>query len=233
MKIRQTLPGEAITMEMTNNRPEVAVVGAAFMDLQVYPVNKTLLDTASYSAERMVWSVGGDAINESTILTRMGHQARLISCMGDDMIGRMVLEHCGRNGIDTSRIKQDPGKTTSINIGLIGEDAERTFITNRSGSIWTIRPEDIDITAIDGAKILSFASIFNTPCLEVDFMIRLFERAKQQGMIICADVVAPKKGETLQDVAGALPYIDYFFPNLEEAALLTGLRKYVHDEKPA
>jgi sugar/nucleoside kinase (ribokinase family) len=30
-------------------------------------------------------------------------------------------------------------------------------------------------------------------------------------------------GETIRDIADALPYLDYFMPNLEEAAMLTGL----------
>lgn len=207
---------------MANTTCEVAVVGAAFMDLQVYPVNRTLLDVPSFPAEKMIWSVGGDAINESTIITRLGHSVKLVSCMGKDMVANMVLEHCKKNGINTSTIKQDPSKITSINIGLICEDGERTFINNRSGSIWTCAPQDIDINAISGSKILSFASIFNTPLLNEEFMISLFERAKAEGMIICSDIVSAKNGEKLENIQKALSYIDYFFPNYEEAKRLTG-----------
>ena len=209
-------------MEREKRKSEVAVVGAAFMDLQVFTVNRTLLDVPSFPAQKMLWSVGGDAINEATVLTRLGHETRLVSCIGRDLVGGMVLEHCRKNGIDVSCLREDPEKNTSINIGLIGEDAERTFITNRSGSIWTIGPEDMDVNGIDGVKVLSFASIFNTPLLTEDFMIPLFEKARAQGTVICADVVSPKNGETLESIRGALRYVDYFFPNLEEARRLTG-----------
>ena len=90
-----------------NNDCDVVIVGAAHMDLQVYPIGKDLLDVASYPAKEMVWSVGGDALNEATIITRLGHKVKLISCFGDDMIGSMIMEHCRKNNIDTAHIKQD------------------------------------------------------------------------------------------------------------------------------
>ena len=42
-----------------------------------------------------------------------------------------------------------------------------------------------------------------------------------QGKIVCADMTKRKKGETLEDMAEAFSYIDYLFPNDEEAMLLT------------
>lgn len=200
-----------------NDNCDIVIAGAAHMDLQVYPVKRTLLDTASYPAKQMLWSVGGDALNESTILTRLGHKVKLISCIGDDMIGSMILEHCQKNQIDTTFLKRDKEKITGINIGLIGEDGERTFINNQSGSIWTFCPEDVELEAVCGGRILSFASIFNNPLLDKRLLLPLFRRAKEQDMIICADIVGAKKGERLEDIAEALGYVDYFFPNYEEA----------------
>lgn len=201
---------------------EVVIVGAAITDLQIYPVNKSVTEVASYPAEQMVWTVGGDTLNEATILTRLGHKVRMISCIGDDAPGAIILDHCRANNIDTAFLKRDPSKTTAINVGLIWEDGERTFINNRSGSMWTFSPEDVDLSAVSQGKILSFASIFNNPLLDGPFLLKLFRKAAAQGMTICADMVAPKRGETLEDVREALGMVDYFFPNYEEAVRLTG-----------
>lgn len=201
---------------------DIVIVGAAHMDLQVYPVGKELLQVASYPAQKMVWSVGGDALNEATIITRLGHKVKLISCIGDDMIGGMIIEHCEKNHVDTTYLKRDPAKITGINIGLICEDGERTFINNRSGSIWKFCPQDVDLSAVRGGRILSFASIFNNPLLDEELMLPLFERAKEQGMVICTDIVGAKRGEKLTDIQRALSYVDYFFPNYDEAKALVG-----------
>jgi len=207
---------------MKNDRNEVVIVGSAHTDLQLYPVGKDVLAAASYSVREMILTVGGDAINEATIITRLGHKVRLVSCIGDDVIGSLVMDHCRQNQIDTEFIKRDSSKITSINVGLIAGDGERTFINNRSGSIWTFRPEDINLEAVDGGKILSFASIFNNPLLDERIMLPLFQRAKERGMIICADIVGSKNGETLADIKTALSYVDYFFPNYDEAKSITG-----------
>lgn len=204
---------------------EVVIVGTALTDLQVYPVKKSITDVASYPAEQMVWTVGGDTLNEATILTRLGHKVRMVSCIGDDAAGALILEHCEKNRIDTSWLKRDKTKATGINVGLIWEDGERTFINNKSGSVWTCAPEDIDLEAVTEGKILSFASIFNNPLLDEPFLLSLFQRAKDRGMTICADMVAGKRGETLADIRRALGYVDYFFPNYEEASVLVGKRE--------
>lgn len=111
---------------------EVVIVGAAHTDLQLYPVGEDVLNAASYSVKQMVLTVGGDALNEATVITRLGHRVRLVSCVGDDVIGSLVLEHCRKNNIGTEYIKVDSNKVTSINVGLIREDGERTFINNKN-----------------------------------------------------------------------------------------------------
>lgn len=189
---------------------EVVIVGAAHTDLQLYPVGADVLDTASYSVKQMVLTVGGDALNEATVITRLGHKVRLVSCVGDDVIGSLVLEHCRKNNIGTEYIKVDSSKVTSINVGLIREDGERTFINNKSGSIWTFCPEDVERESVSHGRILSFASIFNNPLLDESLMIPLFERAREKGMLICADIVGCKRGERLEDIQRALSYVDYF-----------------------
>ena len=206
----------------TEKSCDIAIVGAAIADLQVYPVTKGIASTASWSAEGMEMKVGGDAINEAFVMTRLGHRVRLVSCIGNDSTGHFLLAQCDANGVPADYIRVDPGKITSMNVGLIWEDGERTFINNKSGSIWTFGPGDLDLASIDGARMLSFASIFNNPLLDGAFMVKLFERARSQGMLIAADIVAAKNGETIGDIREALSYIDYFFPNYDEAAALTG-----------
>lgn len=207
---------------MKNDVCEVVIVGAAHTDLQLYPVGRDVLDSTSYSVNQMILTVGGDALNEATIITRMGHKVRLVTCVGDDVIGSLVIEHCQNNAIDTKYIRRDNQKITSINVGLIAEDGERIFINNRSGSIWTFSPEDVNVQAVNEGKILSFASIFNNPLLDKSVMIPLFRQAKEKGMLICADIVGSKNQETLEDIREALSFVDYFFPNYEEARGITG-----------
>ena len=195
---------------------DVIIIGAAIVDLPLRPVSKEVFDVVSYPVDGIAMTIGGDAINESTIITRLGHKVGLMSCIGVDVAGAFVLNHCKTTGIDTQYIKQDP----SI-VVLVAADGERTFITNRQGSLWKFKYDDLDMSALKGAKILSFASIFNNPLFDNKALVSVFSKAKEEGMIICADMVSPRLDEKLEDITEALSYVDYFFPNFEEASEMT------------
>ncbi len=204
------------------NTYEVILVGSAQMDLLVYPFDRKDTDAVTYQVDEMTWSIGGDAINEATIISRLGHRVKLVSCFGDDMMGRMIIDHCDKNGIDTDFLKLDKDKVTGVSIGLVEKSGERVFINNKSGSVWTFEPSDIDLNEIRDAKIMCFASIFSNPMLDGKFALDLFKCAKEEGMLVCADIVSPKNEETLDDIRDILPYIDYFFPNYIEGKKMTG-----------
>ena len=209
-------------MNKVGKEIDVIIIGAAIVDLPLRPVSKKVFDVASYPVDGIAMTIGGDALNESTIITRLGHKVALMSCIGVDVPGAFVLDHCKKNNIDTAYIKRDPSIDTSINVGLVAADGERTFITNRQGSLWKFKYEDLDMSSLKDAKILSFASIFNNPLFDNKAMISVFKKAKEEGMIICADMVNPRLNEKIDDIAEALSYVDYFFPNFEEASALTG-----------
>lgn len=204
------------------NNNEVLVIGAAIVDIPLQPVSKNIFEIESCPLNRIAMTIGGDAINEATIISRLGHPAMLMSMVGDDVPGRFVLEHCRNNNIDISGVKVRPEVDTSINIGLVTEDGERTFVTNKNGSLWKLSFDDLDTAAFDQVRLLSFASFFNNPLLLGPPLVELFKKAKERQLIICADMVKSRFGEGLDAIREALGYVDYFFPNYDEACLMTG-----------
>lgn len=201
---------------------DVLCVGAALVDIPLRPVSKDLFEIESYPLDQIAMTIGGDALNEATIISRLGKKVGLVSMVGKDSVGDFILHHCQKNGIDTSGVHQKEGVDTSINVGMVTADGERTFITNRNGSLWKMTLDDVDLSVIKGAKILSFGSIFNNARLDAVALKLIFQKAKEEHMVICADMIKPRFNETLEDIAEALSYVDYFFPNFDEACLITG-----------
>jgi sugar/nucleoside kinase (ribokinase family) len=204
---------------------DVICAGAAIVDILLQPVSKNIFDTESYPLEKIEMTTGGDAINEAIILSRLGRKTALLSKIGADSAGAFIQEACRENGIDYASLHVEPGLITSMNVGLVAADGERTFVTNRNGSLWKLCAKDIDISRFSQAKILSLASIFNAPLLDGKSLEGIFSAARDAGMMICADMIKPRLGETLEDIRKALGYLDYFFPNYEEAVLLTQKRE--------
>ena len=142
--------------------------------------------------------------------------------VGKDVVGDYIIDHCRREGIDHAGVRQREGIDTSINVGLVSADGERTFVTNRNGSLWMMTGDDIDLSLVGRARLLSFASLFNSPRIRDDDLVRIFKAAKGAGMTIAADMIKPRLGETFDDITGALSRVDYFFPNCDEARMMTG-----------
>ena len=201
---------------------DVICVGAAVVDIPLQPVSKNIFDVDSYPLEQISMTTGGDALNEATIISRLGHKVALNSIIGQDPAGHFILDECKKEGIDTDSFKQDPALDTSINVGLVTSDGERTFVTNRNGSLWKFSLDDVDFGRFPQARLLSLASIFNSPLLDGDALVKVFTKAQEHNLIICADMIKPRLNETLEDIREALSYVDYLFPNYEEACLLTG-----------
>lgn len=201
---------------------DVICVGAAIVDIPLQPVSRDIFDIESCPLQQISMTIGGDAINEATVMSRLGHKIGLMSMVGKDAVGNFIVEHCEKNGIDYSGVRMKEGVDTSINVGLVTADGERTFVTNRNGSLWKMTIDDVDLDRIPEARILSLASIFNNPLLDCKALVKIFKVAKANDMIICADMIKARLGETLDDIKEALSYVDYFFPNYDEACMMTG-----------
>jgi sugar/nucleoside kinase (ribokinase family) len=201
---------------------DVICMGAAHTDLPLQPVSKNVFDIESYPVDRIALTTGGDAQNEAIIISRLGHKVALMSMVGDDIPGHFVLESCKKNRIDFQSIHVEKSIETSINVGLVTPGGERTFITNRNGSLWRMTIEHMDLNRLRSAKLLSYGSIFNAPRIDEPALVRIFKEARKHNLIICADMITPRLGETLQDIKEALSYLDYFFPNYDEACIMTG-----------
>jgi sugar/nucleoside kinase (ribokinase family) len=204
-----------------DKKVDVICVGAAIIDIPVRPVSKDIFDIESYPVDQIAMTIGGDAINEAIIISRLGFSSALMSLIGNDLMGEYIVKQCERNHVDISSLVIDDNIDTSINIGLVREDGERTFITNRNGSLWRMTVDDVDFKSFKNARLLSLASIFNNILLDNAALVKVFNEAKKNNLIICADIKKSRNGKGLNDIRESLGYLDYFFPNYSEAAGLT------------
>ena len=213
---------------MHTQSPDAVVIGAAIVDIPLAPVTPDILSAHSTPLERIAMGLGGDAANEALALARLGHAPALVSVVGRDAPGDFALQALSRGGVDVSAVTRREGLDTGINIVLVRPDGERGFITSQTGSLRQLGLSDIlpalDAPALSGAKVACLASLFVSPKLTLKDTAALFDALKARGLILCADTTRPKNGETLREAGDALSRLDYFFPNLQEAARITGER---------
>ena len=203
-----------------------AVIGGGVVDIPLAPVDAAVFQAHSTPLARIAMQAGGDAVNESVALSRLGHPPLLVSKVGDDAAGDFLLRTLAREGVDVSAVVREAGLDTGINVVLVRPDGERCFITNRNGSLRRLGPADIrpalDDPAFEDVKVACLASLFVSPMLSIADTASLLDALKARGVLLCADTTRPKHGETADDLAPVLARLDYFFPNRDEAAMLTG-----------
>lgn len=198
-----------------------SIIGAAHLDALVEGIDEHALHQGSSPAEQIRLGFGGDALNEAVTLTRLGGKVDLISKIGTDHGGDMVLEFCRANGLDTGNITRVEGLSTSMNIVLIDQAGERRFITDPKSSLRSLTLEDVLPHVESLAPIVCFASLFVFPRFRAEELETLFSAVKGRGCLLAADMTKRKNGEKLADISRVWPYIDILFANAEEAGLLT------------
>lgn len=217
---------------LDNIQKDVTVIGPAIIDVLAGPVHPNVFQIGSQPMENIKLSFGGDALNESIVLARLGKRVELVSKLGQDEAGARVLDYLRTNNVSVDSVMVEQGLETGMNIVLIDSAGERHFLTNPKGSLRKLTEKDVEPFIDKAANIICFASMFISPLLDIVAMEHLFKRIKQKpGRVLVVDLTKAKHGERLEDLRRLLSYVDYILPNEEEIALLTGERDpYVNAE---
>ena len=201
---------------------DVTVIGPSVIDILAAPFDPEALAKGKRDVDQIRMSFGGDALNESVVLSRMGKKVQLISKIGADEAGRSIRRHLEKEKVSTKHVIVEQGLNTSVNIALVDADGGRKFLTDPHSSQRKLGLEDVLPMLDETAPIVSFASIFISPCFSIEKTEQLFSRIKAAGKTLVSDVTRPKNGETFDDLKFLFPYMDFFVPNDEEIFLLTG-----------
>ena len=222
---------------------KLIVAGAGILDVLVCPVDRDVFEKGSSPVDTIKISTGGDALNEATVLARIAQERgkiTLLSVLGRDRAGEMILEHCQKEGISTEFVTVEKNLETGVNVVMVEKDGSRSFFTNPQSSLRKLSlehfPEDFSMipgnteeickeetrSADEKAGVFCLASMFVSSELGNREMAEIFARAKKADLYVCADMTKCKRQETAEDIREALGYLDYLFANEEEAALVTG-----------
>ena len=224
--------------------PQVLCVGQSVVDC----ITKNSRESSGRKvADSITLNVGGDAVNESIALTGMGHCAALMCCVGSDHAGKIILDEVKRHGVNTDHVTVRPDLVTPVADIFVREDGSRYSVSSMSSLVPGYVPDlaaalrvpgkagpgagiesgpeaGQDAAGGSGVKVVSFASLFRAPLDDPAVIRKLIREAHESGAIVCADTKLPTFRKTeLSEIADVLPFIDYFFPNEEEALYYTDM----------
>ncbi len=201
---------------------DVACVGILVADLFASPIQRLPNPGELTPTSGLVMSVGGSAANTAAALRTLGQKVVVAGKVGMDMQGDFVIAELQRRGIGVSHIKRTSKCSTSGTVVLSVAGEDRRYL-HCIGANAEFDLKDLDCGVVEGAQVLYVGGYLAMPSFTACQLTDLFRKAKAFGRTTVLDVAIPAGAESgLEDVAPALPYTDYFLPNNQEAARLTG-----------
>lgn len=131
---------------------------------------------------------GGAPANVAVGLARLGVNAGFMGMVGDDAFGHFLVDVLKSNGVSTQGVRFSSVARTALAFVSLQKNGERDFMFYRHPSADMLySPQDVDVAAIQSAKIFHFGSI--TLISEPSRSATLFalETARQAGCRISYD----------------------------------------------
>jgi len=96
-------------------------------------------------AEEGVMASGGGATNVAVGLRRLGESVKMISRVGTDNLGKMMVDEINGEGVDVNVVQKGEGKT-GMSVVLVNSEGARSIVTFRgeSGKIEGKKIIDVD-----------------------------------------------------------------------------------------
>jgi 5-dehydro-2-deoxygluconokinase len=172
------------TVFAAGRRHEIACLGRLAVDLYAQQIGARLEDATSFAKY-----LGGSSANIAFGCARLGLRSAMISRVGDDHMGRFLLETLEREGCDTSQVATDPERLTAL--AMLGVKDRSTFpllFYRENCADMAIALDDVDEQFIAQCQsLLVTGTHLSTPAM-LAVSSRALEYAQRHGVRTVLDI---------------------------------------------
>lgn len=126
----------------TSDAPRLMVIGSINTDL-VADVERLPREGETVGAFDFQQHLGGKGANQAAAAARMGADAFMVGCVGDDVFGPQALRGLEDVGVDCSLVRTAPGTPTGAAMITVGRRGENTIVFV-SGANGALTGEDVE-----------------------------------------------------------------------------------------
>ncbi|MFN8224656.1 MAG: sugar kinase [Gaiellales bacterium] len=161
--------------------------------------------------------VGGSGAIMACGAARLGLATSLIAVVGDDPLGRFMLDALRERGVIVDGVRVDPERPTGVSVVLL-RDGDRAILT-ATGAIDRLGVDPIDPAAVGSARHVHVSSYFLQRGLHA-VLPAVLERARAGGATTSVDPNWDPRGDWDSGLLDTLPLVDVLLCNAEEAVRL-------------
>jgi sugar/nucleoside kinase (ribokinase family) len=170
-------------------------------------------------------TTGGNAVNCSIALAKMGIACDAVVKVGNDALGEFVVGELKKYGVGTAGVIHSNGIHTPFTFASIFTGGQRSFF-HTMGANGTLCYQDINLDVIRGAKFCFVTGTMVMATFDGEQTAHLLKDAQKLGAKTLLDTVyldSASRDQWQQIIYPALPVLDYFIPSQPEAKAITGL----------
>jgi sugar/nucleoside kinase (ribokinase family) len=198
---------------------KVVTMGVHVLDVLVRPVEEIPEGQGGQLVEQIRITAAGSAGGTALTLAKLGAEVHSAGAIGADEVGEMLTGLLERAGIDTSMLVRRDSVQTSASVLPIRPDGSRPAF-HVVGANATYLPGDVNWDEFDGVTHLHLGG---PEFMGGEAAAEILSQARERGIVTSADVLAPGEQGLLEWIAPALPHLDYFLPNDDQARGFTGI----------
>ncbi len=195
------------------NRPRIAVVGSANIDLTTF-TDRFPKPGETIFGQKFDLGFGGKGANQAVASRLCGADVFMVARLGTDLFGPATIENFRKLGIDTTHVKQIEGLSSGVAPIFVEPNGQNRILVVK-GANDALKPADVDAAA----EVLKSADCivlqFEIPLETVYYTVAF---ARKHG-VRC--ILNPAPGQPVE--MRSLADLDYFVPNESEAEVVGGV----------
>jgi sugar/nucleoside kinase (ribokinase family) len=218
-------------MDTSDNPRKILCVGDLVADIFASPLARLPNPGELILTDRIAVFPGGNALNTAVALSRLGEQVAIAGSVGDDALGRLLQDQMQTLGLDVRGVRQEPEGMTASTFIVRAEGEDRRFI-HSLGVAATFTGEHISPELIPDNGLMLIGGYLKLGAWNDEVLADLMRNARQRNCTVVLNVcIAQDSGVDPKRCLPLLEHVDVFAPNEDEARILTGDDKPVHQTK--
>ena len=205
---------------------ELVVLGEVALDVILAGVDKI---PHRWSEVGNVQTAGvftaGSAGYVAQCFSKLGGRAAIVGRIGDDSLGRIVIEGFHDCGVSTSNLVVDEAFETEVSTVVVYNDGNKSSVVSK---VPPLRLDRLDPRCLHGAKALHIGAYLMLPDLWGRNTIRWIRHAKREKTLVSLDPQMSATGEWGKAFEGILEHLDLLLLDEVEARKISR-RKHTLD----
>jgi len=204
-------------------RGRVVSLGAHIIDILGRPVTHIPPGQGRLLLEEIRITAAGTAAGTSVDLAKLGAEVIAMGAVGDDLLADLLISLLAGYGVETGHLARKPGLRTSATMLPIRPNGERPAL-HMPGASSSLALEDIDLDTIASADVLHVGAPDVLGRFGGEPVRGVLRFARERGLITTVDVLSRGDAQTWDRLRPALRDVQYFLPNEDQLAGLTGTK---------